>query len=129
MLQKYKLLHRDESGLCRIQALRDFGDVKAGDVGGYVETDYNLSHRGSCWIHDNARVVGDSYVYDSAQVYDNVRVSGNSRVYGSARVSGKSQVLGRAYVTETCTKTPKTLIGFQYVITITDEHLRVGCQV
>lgn len=38
--------------LHRIRALKDFGNVKAGDVGGWVETEANLSHDG------NTRVSG-----------------------------------------------------------------------
>ena len=54
--------------LHRIRALRDFGDVKAGEVGGWVESEANLSHKNLAWISDNARVT------------DNARVSGNARV-------------------------------------------------
>ncbi len=41
--------------LNRIQAARDFGDAKAGDLGGFVENAENLSHKGNCWISDNAK--------------------------------------------------------------------------
>jgi conserved hypothetical protein len=34
--------------LYRVQALKDFGDVKAGDKGGWVESEENLSHHGDC---------------------------------------------------------------------------------
>ena len=34
--------------LHRIRALRDFGDVKAGDLGGFIESEGNLSHDGEC---------------------------------------------------------------------------------
>ena len=37
-----------------IIALKDFSDVKAGDVGGFVESEDNLSQVGDCWIYDNA---------------------------------------------------------------------------
>ena len=33
--------------LYRIQALRDFGDVKEGEFGGWIESEKNLSHEGS----------------------------------------------------------------------------------
>lgn len=33
--------------LYRIKALIDFGDVKAGDLGGFVEKEENLSHSGN----------------------------------------------------------------------------------
>ena len=32
----------------RVVALIDFGDVKTGDVGGFVESENNLSHDGLC---------------------------------------------------------------------------------
>ena len=56
----------EENGtiLYRIKALIDFGDVKAGDFGGYVEKEENLSQYGSAWVSDNARVSGDAdYIY------------------------------------------------------------------
>lgn len=66
--------------LRRIIAISDFGDVKAGDIGGFIETGYNLSREGTAWVGDNAyvfaggRVAGDALVSDTAQVYDNARV-------------------------------------------------------
>ena len=35
--------------LHRIRAVRDFGDVKAGDLGGFIEKEDNLSHEGNVW--------------------------------------------------------------------------------
>ena len=60
--------------LFRIRALIDFGDVKAGDLGGYIEKEKNLSHNGNAWVSDNAWVYGDAWVYDNA------RVSGNADI-------------------------------------------------
>lgn len=40
----------------RIRAIRDFGNIKAGDLGGWLEKEENLSHRGNCWVADNATV-------------------------------------------------------------------------
>lgn len=58
--------------LFRIIALISFGDVKEGDLGGYVEKESNLSHYDNAWIADNAwvcdnaRVCGDAWVCDNA---------------------------------------------------------------
>ncbi len=46
--------------LFRIKALISFGDVKAGDLGGYIEKESNLSHDGNAWVYGNARVYGDA---------------------------------------------------------------------
>ncbi len=72
--------------LHRIRALRDFGDVKAGDVGGWIEKEENLSHKGTCWVYDEA-VVGDSAVVrGSAVVGDSAVVRGSAVVRDSAVV-------------------------------------------
>ena len=49
--------------LHRIRAVRDFGDVKAGDLGGWIETESNLSNDGNAWVSGNAWVYGDARVY------------------------------------------------------------------
>jgi len=107
-MQKYKLTNKKKKIgghiLYRIQALQDFGDVKKGDLGGWIEKEDNLSQRGKCWVagnayvHDNAFVSGDAIVSDHAWVYGNALVSGNARVYGNALVYGSAWVYGSAQV-------------------------------
>ena len=70
--------------LHRIKALKDFSDVKAGDLGGWVEKEDNLSQIGDAWIGGNAKVHGDAQVYDDAQVFCDAEVYGNAQVYGNA---------------------------------------------
>lgn len=55
--------------LFRIKALISFGNVKEGDLGGYVENESNLSHSGDAWVSGEARVYGEAWVYDNARVY------------------------------------------------------------
>lgn len=57
--------------LHRIKALRDFGNVTAGDLGGYIETESNLLHDGNAWVSGNAVVSGEARVSGNAQIrYD-----------------------------------------------------------
>lgn len=50
--------------LHRIKALIDFGDVKAGELGGYVEKEENLSQYGNAWVYRHAKVFGNAdYIY------------------------------------------------------------------
>ena len=46
--------------LFQIKALVSFGDVAAGDLGGYIEKEENLSHDGNAWVSGDARVSGDA---------------------------------------------------------------------
>ena len=107
MEKKYRLLENDTitingRTLYRIEALRDFADVRKGDKGGYVESEDNLSQKDDCWVSgnavvsDNAEVSGKAWVYGNAVVSGNAVVCGNARVYGSAEVSGNARVYGSA---------------------------------
>ncbi len=111
---KYKLTENTKIvfgvTLFQIVAIADFGDVKSGDVGGWIEKESNLSHDGDAWVygdaqvHGKARVSGDARVYGDAQVYGKALLSGDAQVYGDARVygeallSGDAQVYGKARV-------------------------------
>ena len=72
--------------LYRIQAMRDFGNVRKGEKGGFIQSEKNLSHEGSCWVYDNAKVYGDAEVYENALVYENAEVCGAAWVYGNAMI-------------------------------------------
>lgn len=98
MERKYELtdetINVDDKTLHRIKAVRDFSNVKAGDLGGFIENEDNLSHDGYAWIYDNARV------FDKAQVYNDARIYHKACVYGRAQILGKAQVRGIAQVYE-----------------------------
>ena len=84
--------------LFRIKALVDFGTIKAGELGGFVEKEENLSSDDNAWVYGDARVYGNAWVYGNARVYGNAWVSGNARVSGDALVSGDARVSGNALV-------------------------------
>jgi len=63
---KYKLTDesRDDDGvtLYRIKAIRDFGNVSVGEIGGWVESEANLSQDDNAWVYDHARVYGNAVI-------------------------------------------------------------------
>ena len=89
---KYKLTENtkivDGITLYQIQALTNFGDIKSGNLGGWIEKESNLSQEGSCWVYGNA------------WVYCNALVSGNARVYGDAQVYGNAWVYDNAVIAQ-----------------------------
>ena len=87
--------------LHRIRALIDIPlhDVKAGDLGGWIEAERNLSQEGSAWVADEAWVTGSAWVTDSAWVTGAACVTGSARVTGKAWVTGSARVTGKAWVT------------------------------
>jgi len=104
MEKKYELIPSDKEGLYRIKALKDFANVKVGDIGGYVSGEHNLSHDNDCWIYNNAIVSGNAQVcnnvnvFGCAKIYDSAIVSDDAKVYGSAIVYGDALVFGEARV-------------------------------
>ena len=84
--------------LYQIEALKDFGDVKAGDLGGYIESEENLSQYDNAWVYGDAQVLGNACVLDNARVYGNACVFDNARVYGNACVFDNAEVYGNALV-------------------------------
>ena len=100
--KKYRLtgnhIKRGEKILYQIEALKDFGDVKAGDLGGYIESEENLSLYDNAWVYGDAQVLGNAQVFDNARVYGNACVFDNARVYGNACVFDNAEVYGNALV-------------------------------
>lgn len=86
--------------LHRIQAIRDFGDVYAGALGGWVEKEDNLSHDDKCWVFGDAMVYGNAKVHQNAMIYNNVEVYDNAIVCGNARVINDVKIFESALVCE-----------------------------
>lgn len=78
--------------LHRIKALKDFDDVKKGDLGGFIESEKNLSHEGNCWVYD------DAWVFEDAKVYENAKISGSSMIYEDAVIRGNTEVKDRSHI-------------------------------
>ena len=67
---KDEFIEFDDRKLYRIRALKDFYNVKKGKVGGYIESEENLSHEGDAWVSGDAQVYGDAWVSgDNAVVW------------------------------------------------------------
>lgn len=71
-MKKYEftgeVLHLNNKVLHRIRALRDFGEVEEGSSGGFIEKEVNLSHKGNCWIYNDAKVYDDALVFGDAEI-------------------------------------------------------------
>ena len=102
MERKYKLtdecMQYEGHKLYRIQSLRSFSNVKEGELGGYIESEDNLSHDGMCWVYDEAKVFGNAEVFSNADVCDNAKVFGNANVFGNAKLYNNAYVYSYANV-------------------------------
>lgn len=84
--------------LHRIKALKDFGSIKAGEFGGWIESEENLSQYDNAWIGGEAMVFDNAKVFDNARVFGYAKVHGNANIFCNAIVSGYAKVYGKAYV-------------------------------
>jgi hypothetical protein len=85
---KYELVAADtkmEDGhkLTRVRRLAD------GTLGGYIESENNLSQQGSSFLDEQSRAYGQAQILDDAQLHGLAR--------GSAKLSGRGAVYGAIY--------------------------------
>jgi len=104
LMKKYRLLKEDYikfNGkiLYRIQALKNFSNVNKGDLGGYIESEDNLSHFGTSWIyHKEAMVFENAAIYEDAKIIEEAIISGNAWIFGNAQVAGRSLIFENAKI-------------------------------
>ena len=98
MDKKYELIKSDIKGLYRVKALKDFGYVKKGDIGGYVKNPNNLSHEGYCWVCDNAKIYGNARIYGNSEISGCAVIDGNAQIHGNAQVSNCAVIDGNAQI-------------------------------
>ena len=139
MNKKFELLLDDTievfgRKLFRIKAKINFSSVAAGELGGYIEKEENLSHFGNAWVSDDARVSGNAWVFGNAWVSDNARVSDDARVSNNARVSGNAWVSGDARVSDDARVSGDVFVfknywssGRHFTYTKSNKMWRVGC--
>ena len=103
-MKKYELTNETKEfgtrTLYRIRALRDIPErgVAAGDLGGWVESESNLSQVGDSWVSDDAYVSGNAWVYGNAHVYGDAIVSGRACITGNARLPSRDSIFTASYV-------------------------------
>ena len=107
-MKKYELttetLQFARRTLHRIKALKDFGSIKAGEFGGWIENEENLSQADNAWIDDEAMV------FANAKVFDNAKVFGYAKVYGNAYVGKNAKVYNCAEVYDDATISDNALV-------------------
>ena len=102
MNEKYEITdiaHPRYPWLHRIRALRDIReDVHAGDLGGFVQSEDNLSIHDPSWIYGDAIACEDAYVSQNAALFQNAVVKGSAVILGQAQLSGFASVEDSAIV-------------------------------
>lgn len=128
MAKKYELLktctlERKGKTLYAICALKDFGDVKKDMIGGWIESEENLSQSGNCWVYDNAMVTLPAKVCENATVHNYAQVIGNSVISGNATVRDNAVVSNASVMGDATIKNDVCIIGGNKSIVIKDSAI------
>lgn len=88
--------------LQQIKAVRDFGDIQKGTLGGFVRSTDNLSQEGLCWIDETSIVAENAHVSGDAQITRYSKVHGHAKVSEEATVNNSeisefATVRGKAF--------------------------------
>lgn len=132
--------------LRRIRAVRRFAQADAGEMGGWIQKEENLSHDSECWvsgeaivcnsavvtddawvgghaqvyydakIRDNACISGDAWIGGSVEVYGNARVGGNTVVNGHAKIYDRADVMGHAIVRDSARVCGEALVDGSSIV-------------
>lgn len=92
-MKKYELtnekitIKKDEKEITlrQIKALKKFGKIQKGELGGFIESEKNLSQEGNCWIHKGTHHLKLGFGHDAyaplyGKVYGNVEITGDSEI-------------------------------------------------
>lgn len=104
--------HRYFKDAYRIRALVDLPkhNVRAGDIGGFITGEHNLSQHGESWVGDDALVIKNGLVTDDAYAGDYTRLTGrallmddacavdHATMCGETRACGYAQLSGTSLV-------------------------------
>jgi NDP-sugar pyrophosphorylase family protein len=130
--------------LYRIEALEDFGYVKKGDRGGFIEKEDNLPQNYFGWVFDDSIVMGESKVRGWSRVSNNsvvkgevwmhdlALVTGGSKVNGNVRISDRGVIGGQSVIDGMCRIRGAKILGsmvedgYTYYSDITDSTVRVS---
>lgn len=80
------------------RALRRIYRVSDGLIGGWLETEENLDHRGDCFVYEEAWVYGNACVQDNAKASGYTRISGFAILRDKAHATGRTWINGRAVI-------------------------------
>lgn len=87
---KYPWLHRIRAR-CQVNE-----QVGPGALGGYVQTEDNLSQDGTCWIYDQAICCEEAVVEDDGRMFDGAVARGSAFISGDARMFERAVAEGNS---------------------------------
>lgn len=126
--QKYEITdiaHESYPFLHRIRARKDIGSqVKAGDLGGFVERESNLSSESGddAWLFDDAIAAGGAYVDQGSCLRGNAIACDSAYVSRGSVLSGNARAEDNAYLRGAVMTGDTLASGFAQLIQTPDQQ-------
>ena len=122
-MEKYKFT--EEKMFYNGRVLKRIIRIEDNLVGGWIESEKNLSQSGKCFVYGNAKVYGNATIHGNAEVYDNAKVLGNAIVCGEDEIEN-----GHIQVSYKDVQTYKNKSSRTVTALLTNDGWRfnVGCQ-
>lgn len=76
----------------RIEALKNFSDIKKGDKGGYVQSLTSIGQSGKAWVYDNAIVSG------TATVTGDATLRGESHIHSMVKLRKNASIIDQEII-------------------------------
>ena len=128
MNDKYQITdieHPEYPFLHRIRALREINNiVSAGDLGGYVESEKNLSYEpgDTAWIYDDAICCGEAYVSRHSELHNCAIACDNAYITNSAVMLEASRAEDDSYLSCATLTDHACISGMSMVQSIPDDR-------
>lgn len=99
--------------LTQIRALVDMPthNVKAGDLGGFIEKEENLPMNADSWVSPGATVCGDAILGNSSRAEKAAFITGNAQITGTSVISGRALISGSTLIFNSTIKTDVEISG------------------
>lgn len=95
-MEKYKFT--EEKMFYNGRVLKRIIRIEDNLVGGWIESEKNLSQSGKCFVYGNAKVYGNATIHGNAEVYGNSEVYGNAIIHSNAIIYGNAVIHSNAVI-------------------------------
>ena len=96
-----KTLHQIKA-LKRIVISEGWRMIEEGSLGGYIESEENLSQEDTCWVgegakvFDNVRITGKTVIFGNVYIYENAQIKGTFEIHGTSLIDSPLKINSNA---------------------------------
>ena len=109
--------------LRRIIYLRETPYTKRGILGGWIESEHNLSHEGRCAVLHEAKVLGNARIEEDALAFQQSIIKDNAKIKGTTEIFGKSIIGADSILADATRVCDEATVHFYSTLENTTSHV------